>query len=159
MERCGLPDDQNFSQGGLAASSSGYAKEVPAFSGMTMHAGILFGLIAAVIIYLILYRSKWGYKITLIGDNVRAARYVASTSLPTPFWFSWFLAHWLGGRMTEVSGVVHRLQERISNLLRLLRRDVAWLAKLNPLPPSLFPFFLERFWWPAVRYSPRGSLS
>ncbi len=52
-----------------------YAKEIPAFSGMTAHAGILFGFIAAIIVYLIIYKSKWGYKITLIGDNVRTARY------------------------------------------------------------------------------------
>ncbi len=115
-----------------------YAKQVPAFSGMTMHAGILFGLIAAIIVYLILYRSKWGYKITLIGDNVRAARYAginitANTILV--FMVSGALAGLAG--MTEVSGVVHRLQERISTSYGFSGVIVAWLAKLNPFATIL----------------------
>lgn len=110
-----------------------YAKQVPAFSGMTLHVGILFGLIAAVIVYLIIYRSKWGYKITLIGDNRRAARYAginitANTILV--FMVSGALAGLAG--MTEVSGVVHRLQERISTSYGFSGVIVAWLAKLHP---------------------------
>jgi len=110
-----------------------YAKQVPAFSGMTLHAGILFGLIAAVIVYLIIYRSKWGYKITLIGDNPRAARYaginIAANTILV-FMVSGALAGLAG--MTEVSGVVHRLQERISTSYGFSGVIVAWLAKLNP---------------------------
>ena len=110
-----------------------YAKEIPAFSGMTAHAGILFGLIAAVIVYLIIYRSKWGYKITLIGDNPKAARYaginIAANTILI-FMVSGALAGLAG--MTEVSGVVHRLQERISTSYGFSGVIVAWLAKLNP---------------------------
>lgn len=110
-----------------------YAKQVPAFSGMTAHAGILFGLIAALIIYLILYKSKWGYKITLIGDNVRAARYaginIAANTILV-FVVSGALAGLAG--MTEVAGTVHRLQERISTSYGFSGVIVAWLAKLNP---------------------------
>ena len=110
-----------------------YASEVPAFSGMTAHAGIIFALIAAVIIYLVVYRSKWGYKITLIGDNPKAARYAginitANTILV--FMVSGALAGLAG--MTEVSGVVHRLQERISTSYGFSGVIVAWLAKLHP---------------------------
>ncbi|MCK9246916.1 MAG: ABC transporter permease [Anaerolineaceae bacterium] len=110
-----------------------YAKEVPAFSGLTLHAGILFGLIASIIVYIIVYRSKWGYKITLIGDNPRAARYAGiniATNTILVFMVSGALAGLAG--MTEVSGVVHRLQERISNSYGFSGVIVAWLAKLNP---------------------------
>jgi len=110
-----------------------YARQVPAFSGMTLHVGILFGLIAAVIVYLIIYRSKWGYKITLIGDNPRAARYaginIAANTILV-FMVSGALAGLAG--MTEVSGVVHRLQERISTSYGFSGVIVAWLAKLHP---------------------------
>jgi simple sugar transport system permease protein len=41
--------------------------------------GVIFGLIAAVIVWWILERSRWGYEIKLIGDNPHAARYAAST--------------------------------------------------------------------------------
>ncbi len=110
-----------------------YAKEIPAFSGMTAHAGILFGFIAAIIVYLIIYKSKWGYKITLIGDNVRTARYagidIAANTILV-FMISGALAGLAG--MTEVAGTVHRLQERISNSYGFSGVIVAWLAKLNP---------------------------
>lgn len=109
------------------------AAKFPAFSGMTAHAGILFGLIAAVIVYLIIYRSKWGYKITLIGDNPRAARYAGidiTRNTILVFMISGALAGLAG--MTEVSGVVHRLQERISTSYGFSGVIVAWLAKLNP---------------------------
>lgn len=109
------------------------AGKFPFFSGMTVHAGIFFALAAAIIVYLIIYRSKWGYKITLIGDNPRAARYAginitANTILV--FMISGALAGLAG--MTEVSGVVHRLQERISTSYGFSGVIVAWLAKLNP---------------------------
>ena len=110
-----------------------YSKQVPAFSGMTAHVGILFGLIAAVIVYLIIYRSKWGYKITLIGDNPRAARYAGvdiTRNTILVLMVSGALAGLAG--MTEVSGVVHRLQERISTSYGFSGVIVAWLAKLNP---------------------------
>jgi len=109
------------------------AGKFPFFSGMTVHAGIFFALAAAIVVYLIIYRSKWGYKITLIGDNPRAARYAginitANTILV--FMISGALAGLAG--MTEVSGVVHRLQERISTSYGFSGVIVAWLAKLNP---------------------------
>lgn len=110
-----------------------FAKQIPAFSGMTAHVGILFGFIAAVIVYLIIYRSKWGYKITLIGDNPRAARYAGvdiTRNTILVFMISGALAGLAG--MTEVSGVVHRLQERISTSYGFSGVIVAWLAKLNP---------------------------
>ncbi len=110
-----------------------FAKQIPAFSGMTAHVGILFGVIAAVIVYLIIYRSKWGYKITLIGDNPRAARYAGvdiTRNTILVFMISGALAGLAG--MTEVSGVVHRLQERISTSYGFSGVIVAWLAKLNP---------------------------
>src|SRR5437763_1288853 len=52
-----------------------FATAVPAFSGLTTHLGLLFAAIAAVLVWLILNRSRWGYEIRLIGDNARAAEY------------------------------------------------------------------------------------
>ena len=42
-----------------------FAKQVPAFSGMTLHVGILFGLIAAVIVYLITSRIYKGERLAI----------------------------------------------------------------------------------------------
>jgi ABC-type glucose/galactose transport system permease subunit len=52
-----------------------FGKEIPLFRGLTTHAGLIFALIAAAVVWYILYRSLWGYEIRLIGDNPRAAEY------------------------------------------------------------------------------------
>jgi len=109
------------------------AKEYPIFSGITLHFGVVFGLVAAVIIWLILKHSRWGYEITLIGDNPKAAKYAGvniTRNMIIVMMVSGALAGLAG--MSEVSGVVHRLQERISTNYGFSGVIVAWLAKLNP---------------------------
>lgn len=77
-----------------------YAKEFKAFSGITLHAGVIFGVVAAVIVWWVLERSRWGYEIKLIGDNPNAARYtglniarnvilVIVFPVPWPGWRGW----------------------------------------------------------------------
>lgn len=110
-----------------------YAKEVKAFAGITLHLGVVFGLVAAVIVWWIMERSQWGYEIKLIGDNPNAARYAGlniARNVILVMMFSGALAGLAG--MSEVSGVVHRLQERISPGYGFTGIIVAWLAKLNP---------------------------
>ena len=112
---------------------SDLAKEYPVFSGITLHLGVIFGIIAAVIVWWILERSAWGYQIKLIGDNPKAARY-AGINITRNIIFVMMLSGALAGLagMSEVSGVVHRLQERISPGYGFTGIIVAWLAKLNP---------------------------
>jgi len=109
------------------------AKDYPFFSGITLHLGVVFGLIAAVVVWVILKYSRWGYEITLIGDNPKAARYSGiniTRNIVLVMMVSGALAGLAG--MSEVTGVVHRLQERISTNYGFSGVIVAWLAKLNP---------------------------
>jgi ABC-type uncharacterized transport system, permease component len=118
-----------------------YARQVKAFSGITLHLGVVFGLVAAVIIWIIITRSRWGYEINLIGDNPQAARYAGidiSRNIILVFMLSGALAGLAG--MSEVSGVVHRLQERISTNYGFSGVIVAWLSKLNPFATILVSF-------------------
>lgn len=110
-----------------------YAKEVKIFSGLTTHLGLIFAILAAVVVWLILYRSKWGYQIRLIGDNPKAAKY-AGISITKNIVLVMMLSGALAGLagMSEVTGVVHRLQERMSPGYGFSGIIVAWLAKLNP---------------------------
>lgn len=112
---------------------SEFAATVPEFRGLTLHLGLVFGLIAAVIVWIILYRSKWGYEIRLIGDNPRAAQYTG-ISITKNVVFVMMLSGALAGLagMSEISGVVHRLQGTISPGYGFTGIIVAWLAKLNP---------------------------
>ncbi|MGC8857293.1 MAG: ABC transporter permease [Anaerolineae bacterium] len=112
-----------------------YANLIPAFRGLTTHLGLLLGILAALILWVVVYRSRWGYEIRLIGDNPHAARYAGiniSRNTILVMMLSGALAG-LGG-MSEVSGVVHRLQTSpIAAGYGFTGIIVAWLAKLNPL--------------------------
>jgi simple sugar transport system permease protein len=110
-----------------------YAKDVKSFAGITLHLGVVFGIVAAVIVWWIMDRSQWGYEIKLIGDNPNAAKYAGlniARNVILVMMFSGALAGLAG--MSEVTGVVHRLQERISPGYGFTGIIVAWLAKLNP---------------------------
>lgn len=110
-----------------------YAASVPTFSGLTTHLGLLFGLGVAVVVWLVIYRSRWGYEIRLIGDNPQAARYAGlniSRNTILVMMFSGAIAGLAG--MSEITGVVHRLQGAISPGYGFTGIIVAWLAKLNP---------------------------
>jgi ABC-type uncharacterized transport system permease subunit len=110
-----------------------YASQVPAFAGLTLHLGLLFGILAAVAVWFLIERSRWGYEIRLIGDNPRAARY-AGINIVRNTVLVMMLSGGLAGLagMSEISGVVHRLQGAISPGYGFTGIIIAWLAKLNP---------------------------
>ncbi len=117
--------------GGLAGFMTAIGLE--RLSGMTLHLGFIVAVLAAVVIWWILERSKWGYEIKLIGDNKEAARYAGINivrNIVLVMMVSGALAGLAG--MTEITGVVHRLQERISPGYGFTGIIIAWLAKLNP---------------------------
>jgi simple sugar transport system permease protein len=112
---------------------SDFAKQVPFFSGLTLHAGMIFSLVMVVVVWFILYRSQWGYEIRLIGDNPKAAQY-AGLPIVRNTVLVMMLSGGLAGLagMAEIAGVVHRFQERISPGYGFTGIIIAWLAKLNP---------------------------
>lgn len=112
---------------------SDLADEFPVFQGLTVHLGLLFGIVAAFLVHFLLYRSRLGYEIRLIGDSPRAARYAGIDVVRNTvivFAISGALAGLAG--MSEVSGVVHRLQVTISPGYGFTAVIVAYIAKLNP---------------------------
>lgn len=110
-----------------------YAKQVPWFAGLTTHLGFIIAVLLAVLVWFILYRSKWGYEIRLIGDNERAAEY-AGIGIKKNVVLVMILSGALAGLagFSEVSGVVHRFQGAISPGYGFTGIIIAWLAKLNP---------------------------
>ncbi len=113
---------------------SDLAEQIPALRGLTSHLGLIFGLVAAAVVWFIVYRSRWGYEIRLIGDNPQNARY-AGINIARNTILVMMLSGALAGLagMSEVTGVVHRLQERVSPGYGFTGIIIAWLAKLNPL--------------------------
>ncbi len=122
-----------FIKGGSGLASFMSSIGLERISGMTLHLGVAFGIVAAVIVWWIFDRSRWGYEIKLIGDNPKAARYAGlniTRNMVLVMMVSGALAGLAG--MSEITGVVHRLQERISPGYGFTGIIVAWLAKLNP---------------------------
>ena len=110
-----------------------YADRYPILGGLTTHIGLLFGLGAATLVWFILFRSRWGYEIRLIGDNPHAARY-AGINIALNTVLVMMLSGGLAGMagMSEITGVVHRFQAAISPGYGFTGIIIAWLAKLNP---------------------------
>jgi len=113
---------------------SDLAEQFPIFRGLTTHFGLVFAIIAAMVLWWILSKSQWGYEIRLIGDNPHAAEY-AGISIPKNIVLVMMVSGALAGLagMSEISGVVHRLQESISPGYGYTGIIIAWLAKLNPV--------------------------
>lgn len=111
-----------------------FSSDFPALRGMTAHAGIFLAIALALILWFVWRRTKWGYEVKVIGDNPRAGRY-AGMNLSRKIIGVMLLSGGLAGLagMAEVSGVVHRLQERFSPGYGFTAIIIAWLAKLNPL--------------------------
>jgi len=111
-----------------------YSKQFKIFSGLTTHMGLLFAIVVAVVVWFIIFKSKWGYEIRLIGDNPRAANYAGigiGRNIVLVMMLSGAIAGLAG--MSEIAGVVHRLQGAISPGYGFTGIIIAWLAELNPL--------------------------
>jgi general nucleoside transport system permease protein len=112
---------------------SDLAERFPSLAGLTVHLGLVVGLLLCVALHLALKRSVWGFELRILGDSPRAARYVGLRAERQVLWtlvLSGALAG-LGG-MIEVAGVVRRLQDRFSPGYGFVAIAVAWLGRLNP---------------------------
>jgi ABC-type uncharacterized transport system permease subunit len=110
-----------------------YSKSIPILAGLTAHPGIFLGIFAAIILGWLIFRSRWGYEIRVIGDNPNAARY-AGLNLPRNI----FLVMGISGALAGLAGMneVAALRELTGRFQRgygFTGVIVAWLARLNPL--------------------------
>lgn len=108
-----------------------------------VHLGLLIGLIAAVVLWIVLRRTRWGYEISVMGENPRAALYAGMPTRRTIILVmavSGALAGLSG--MSEVAGIGHQLQRNLSPGYGYSAIIVAWLAGLHPLGAILVAFFL-----------------
>ncbi len=99
-----------------------------------VHVGLLIAIAAAVVIWLVLVRTKWGYEIRVIGENPEAARY-AGISLVRNILLVMLLSGGLAGLAGygQVAGIAFRLQKGIAVGDGFTAIIIAWLAKLHPL--------------------------
>ncbi len=123
-----------FSRNSWMPRLTDFADTLPIVRGMTVHGGLLLALLAFAIIFVVVRSSKFGFEITLAGDNPEAARY-AGIRLRRLTMYIMTLSGGLAGLagMSEVAGVSHRLINSVSPGYGFTAIIVAWLARLDPL--------------------------
>lgn len=116
---------------------------LPTWGTTRVHLGLVFGLVAAAVLFVVLRRTRWGYEISVAGESERVARYAGmatSRNIIIVLIFSGALAGLAG--MAEVSGIGHQLQRNLSPGYGYTAIIVAWLGRLNPIGITLVAFLL-----------------
>jgi simple sugar transport system permease protein len=116
---------------------------LPHWGTTRVHLGLLFGLIAAFLLWIMLRRTRWGYEIGVMGESPRAALYAGMPTKRTILLvmaLSGALAGLAG--MSEVAGIGHQLQRSLSPGYGYAAIIVAWLGRLHPLGAVLVAFLL-----------------
>jgi len=95
--------------------------------------GLVFGIIAAFIIWFIIKKTKFGYEIRVIGGNPKAAHY-AGINVARNVIIAMIISGALAGLagMAQISGVIHMLQIEINPSYGYTAIIVAWLSYLDP---------------------------
>ena len=109
------------------------AAALPTFGDSRIHMGLLIALLLAVFFWIIFEKSRWGYEIKVIGSSESAARY-AGMNISRNIFQVMILSGAVCGLagMTEVSGIVGRLQPGLSPGYGYTAIIVAWISKLHP---------------------------
>ena len=111
------------------------AARLPVFSGYRLHLGILLALLLAVLLWFLLSRTVWGFRLRAVGLGPRAARVSGriSTQRVVGFALLWSgaFAGLAGG--LEISGVSYSLYQNLSPGYGFTAIAVALLARLHPL--------------------------
>jgi len=110
---------------------------LPLIPGTRIHwLTLALGLFAALLVYILITRTKQGFEIRVIGENPEAARFAGISYLKTTI-LVMFISGGLAGLagVGEVAGVHHLLEDpsQISLGYGYTAIIVAWLARNNPL--------------------------
>lgn len=108
-----------------------------------LHTGLFVGLAAAVVVYLLLWRTTLGFRIRAVGQNRDASRY-AGIDVPRYLMLGIVLSGALAGLAgaVEVTGITHRVVEGFAVGYGFSGIVVALFGRLHPLGaiPSAFLF-------------------
>lgn len=117
------------------------AATLPTLFSTRVHLGLVFALVAALVLAVVLWHTRWGYEIRVTGESARAASY-AGINIRRNIILVMFLSGALAGLagMSEVAGITHRLQHGISPGYGYTAIIIAWLAKLHPAGIILVSF-------------------
>jgi len=129
----GFPGTESFSE----------ATYLPTWGTTRVHLGLIFGLVAAIVLSVVFRRTRWGYEIGVTGASERVAQYAGmrtARNIVLVLAFSGALAGLAG--MAEVAGINHSLQRGLSPGYGYTAIIVAWLGRLNPAGIVVVSFLL-----------------
>jgi simple sugar transport system permease protein len=109
------------------------AARMPTLGDTRIHLGLIIGLIAALVLYFIIYYSRWGYEVRVIGESPGAARY-AGMDIRRNIILVMLVSGGLAGiaGMIEISAIHGRLQQGFSPGYGYTAIIVASLARMHP---------------------------
>ncbi|MBV6624191.1 MAG: ABC transporter permease [Rivularia sp. (in: Bacteria)] len=141
-----LQDTQGFNFPESAIFSE-FATLPPLIPGTRLHLGIIFAAIAAIIVWLILSRSQFGFSVRVVGASVRAAEY-AGINRKRIIWLSFLLSGSLAGLagVCEVSGLIGQLRATVSPGYGFTAIIAAFIGRLNPLMIILSSLLLAQLY-------------
>ena len=124
-------------QGFPYTDNLGASATLPLIPGSRIHfLTLLVALVGALVLFVLIYYTRFGYELRVIGENREAGRYAG-----IDFYRLTILMMFLSGGMAglagvgEVAGIHHHLTypQAISSGYGYTAIIVAWLARLNPL--------------------------
>jgi simple sugar transport system permease protein len=98
------------------------------------HIGLYFAIAAAIVLWIVFQRTRWGFELKVIGSSQKAARYqgiAVERNIVLAVLLSGALCGLAG--VGEVAGISRRLQQGLSLGYGYTAIIVAWMAQLNPL--------------------------
>ena len=114
------------------------------FKETSIHAGILIGLAAAIILYIIFKRTTLGFAIQAVGKNPEASRF-AGINITAVIVVAMLISGGLSGLggMVEICGTYYRLIRGFSPDFGYIAILIAILGKLKPLGVVASTFFFS----------------
>lgn len=118
------------------------AAKLPTFGETRVHLGLLFAVIAAVILIFVFSRTLFGYEINVIGSSKKTAKY-AGMNVFRNILLTMFVSGGLSGvaGMAELSGVFYRLQDNLAGNAGYTAIIIASLAGGGPIGTLIIAFF------------------
>jgi simple sugar transport system permease protein len=104
------------------------------FSGSDAHLGTVFAILVAIVGWFVLSKTLKGFEITVLGQNPRAGQFAGFNARRMTV-FAFLVSGALAGLagISEVSGSVEKLDDKLSLGYGFAAIIVAFLGRLNPL--------------------------
>lgn len=112
--------------------------------GTKVHLGLIIAILISILVWFYLYKTKNGYKLRVVGDNKKFAKYVGISSASSILGAQFFAGAIAGaGGGIEMLGMYSRFKWTVSPGYGWTGIAVALLANSNPLLVPLSAFFIS----------------